>query len=95
MLSEEEWTKRHSPPTLEMTALLDSRLEVGISTFVLSWSSVRASVGERAISQLLGELAVVGADRAGRLAHVDGRELLLGIDPEIGSGIARPHELTR
>jgi hypothetical protein len=32
MLSEEEWTKRYSPPSLEMTALLDRRLEVGIST---------------------------------------------------------------
>jgi hypothetical protein len=53
------------------------------------------SVGERAINQLLDQLAVIGADRAGRLAHVDGGELLLGVDPEIGSGIAGPHELAR
>src|SRR6516165_3719972 len=52
-------------------------------------------VGERAIDQLLDQLTVIGADRAGRLAHVDGGELLLGIDPEIGSGIAGPHELAR
>src|SRR6516162_7091690 len=53
------------------------------------------SVGERAINQLLDQLAVIGADRAGRLAHVDGGELLLRIDPKIGSGIAGPHELAR
>src|SRR5947209_20455982 len=53
------------------------------------------SVGERAVNQLLDQLAIVGADRAGRLAHVDGGELLLGVDPEIGSGIASPHELAR
>src|ERR1700730_541086 len=53
------------------------------------------SVAERAVNQLLDQLAIVGADRAGRLAHVDGGELLLGVDPEIGSGIAGPHELAR
>src|SRR5207302_928602 len=53
------------------------------------------SIGERAVSQLLDQLAVIGADRAGRLAHVDGGKLLLGVDPEISSGIAGPHELAR
>jgi hypothetical protein len=61
--------------------------------------SVRApgwqSVAERAVNQLLDQLAVIGADRAGRLAHVDCGELLLGVDPEIGSGIPGPHELAR
>src|SRR6266478_7239594 len=38
----------------------------------------RQSVGKRAVNQLLDQLAVIGADRAGRLAHVDGGELLLG-----------------
>src|SRR6202048_5481563 len=53
------------------------------------------SVAERAVNQLLDQLTIVGADRARRLAHVNGGELLLGVDPEIGSGIAGPHELAR
>src|SRR5262245_63945064 len=38
-------------------------------------------------------LAIVGADRAWCLAHIDGGELLLRVDPEISAGIAGPHEL--
>jgi hypothetical protein len=62
-----------------------------VSGSVTGWQSV----GEGAVHQLLDELAVIGADRARRLAHVDGSEVLLWVDPEIGSGIAGLHELAR
>src|SRR5262249_9814671 len=75
-------------------ALLGSRLEGRHSCLSASAPGWQL-VGERAVNQLLDQLAVIGADRAGRLAHVDGGELLLGVDPEIGSGIAGPHELAR
>src|SRR5262245_33495740 len=52
-----------------------------------------ASVHECLIDERLEHLAVIGADRARRLGHVDTDDLFLGVDPEIGAGIARPHEL--
>src|SRR5262245_11601905 len=53
------------------------------------------SVDDRLIDQLLDQFAVVGADRARCLAHEHRCNLLLRVDPEVGSGIARPHELAR
>src|SRR5262249_53700290 len=53
------------------------------------------SVGERAINQLLDQLAVIGADRARRLAHVDGGGPLLGAAREMVPGIAGPHDPAR
>ena len=50
------------------------------------------SIHDRAVDQLLDELAVVGAAGARRLAHLDADELLLRVDPEIGAGIPGPHE---
>jgi hypothetical protein len=46
------------------------------------------------VNQLLNESAIVGSDGAWRLTHVDADELLLGVDPEVGTGITGPHELS-
>src|SRR5262245_26716602 len=51
-----------------------------------------ASVHKSLIDQRLEHLAVICADRARRLGQVDAHDLFLGIDPEIGAGISRPHE---
>jgi hypothetical protein len=51
------------------------------------------SILDCAIDQLFDQPAVVRIQRAGRLAHIDANELLLRVDPEIGSGIPTPGEL--
>src|SRR6516165_8958425 len=53
------------------------------------------SVHERLIDEPFEHLAVIGADRARRLGHVDTDDLFLGIDPEIGAGVTSPHEFAR
>src|SRR5207245_696151 len=51
------------------------------------------SILDCAIDQLFDQPTVVRIQRAGRLAHIDANELLLRVDPEIGSGIPTPGEL--
>ena len=50
-------------------------------------------IHERLVDPRLEHSAVVGADRARRLGHVNANDFFLGINPEISAGISRPHEL--
>src|SRR5690242_15191374 len=51
------------------------------------------SIHDRGVHELLEEFSIVGADRAWRLRHIHRDDLLLRVDPEIGSGVTTPHEL--
>src|SRR5262249_57146685 len=53
------------------------------------------SVHERPIDEPFEHLAVIRADRAWRLAHVDADDLFLGIDPEISAGVTSSHASAR
>src|SRR5262249_28250555 len=60
----------------------------GLACLQCDWLSVH----EGLIDEPFEHLAVIRADRARRLGHVDADDLLFGIDPEIGAGVTSPHE---
>src|SRR5262249_33218408 len=64
-------------------AMFGKRLKAGLSGH------------ERLIDEPFEHLAVIRADRARRLTHVDADDLFLGIDPEISAGVTSPHEFAR
>ena len=51
------------------------------------------SVRDRLRNQTLDQPSIGGAHGTRRLRHVDAADLLLGIGPEEGAGVACPHEL--
>ena len=81
------------PDRLKSPRRLDRKLRAAHAAPPVDFHVHRHSVHNGCVTKLLDELAIIGP-RGRHLAHVDGDELLLRVDPEIGPRIAGPHEFS-